>query len=267
MDEINAKQLNDEGRDLWNNKAQFWDDLHGADGNAFHRTLVSPSVERLLALKAGERVLDIGCGTGVLARRLQELGGVVTACDFSEELIKIAQQYETTQVIDYRVIDATDEDALLSLGVGQFDAITCTMALMDMPVIAPMYRAVGQLLKADGRFVLANIHPAFNSNHPVFMLEMDDVDGVIRYIRSIKISRYLEIPPQKGAGAENEPNPHYYYHRPLQQLLGEAFEAGLVLDGIDEPAFTKDMAEAKTGVGWSRLWQIPAVLTCRLRIV
>ncbi len=67
--------LNDEGRALWDQKAAFWDTLHGDAGNKFHRQLVSPAVERLLALRAGERVLDIACGSGVMARRLAELGG------------------------------------------------------------------------------------------------------------------------------------------------------------------------------------------------
>jgi cyclopropane fatty-acyl-phospholipid synthase-like methyltransferase len=40
-------------------------------------------VERLLALQPGERVLDVACGNGVMARRLALLGGRVTAVDFS----------------------------------------------------------------------------------------------------------------------------------------------------------------------------------------
>jgi hypothetical protein len=55
-------------RAIWDSKADSWDDLHGEDGNDFHHTLVSPPVERLLALRPGERVLDIAWGTGMLAR-------------------------------------------------------------------------------------------------------------------------------------------------------------------------------------------------------
>src|SRR5262245_12952222 len=107
---MDAKRLNDEGRELWNQKAKFWDELHGDKGNRFHQELVSPAVERLLNLQAGERVLDIGCGNGVLARRLAELGGKVMAIDFSAELIELAKGRGGD--IDYRVVDATDEAAL-----------------------------------------------------------------------------------------------------------------------------------------------------------
>lgn len=265
---MDTKRYNDEGRDLWNGKATFWDNLHGDEGNSFHRTLVSPSVEHLLELQAGESVLDIGCGNGVLARRLAELGGKVTAVDFSSELIALAKErgQASGEPIRYDVADATDEDALLALGIAQFDAIVCTMALMDMPVIAPMYRAVRQLLGENGRFVFSTMHPAFSSNHPIFIMERGDANGELYTHYSLKISNYLDISPMKGAGAVDEPNPHYYYHRPMQDLLGTAFEAGLVLDGMDEPAFPRIPINRKQTVGWDTLWQIPPVLSCRLRV-
>jgi 2-polyprenyl-3-methyl-5-hydroxy-6-metoxy-1,4-benzoquinol methylase len=260
---MDEKRLNEEGRELWNQKAKFWDELHGDRGNAFHQTLVSPAVERLLNLQAGERVLDVGCGNGVLARRLSELGGKVKAVDFSAELIELAKARGGE--IDYGVVDATDEAALRELGEGQFEAIVCTMAMMDMPTLTPMFRAVKALLKTDGRFVFATMHPAFNSNNPVFVLERGDSNGQIYSNHTLKISEYLYLASSKGAGAPNEPNPHYYYHRPLHELLGEAFAAGLVMDGIEEPAFPRDESKMKGCISWDTLWQIPPVLAGRLR--
>lgn len=258
---MDAKQLNDEGRELWNAKAKFWDDLHGDKGNQFHQTLISPAVERLLNLQAGERVLDIGCGNGVLARRLAALGCKVTGVDFSAELIRLAEA--RSENIDYHVVDATDEIALRALGEGQFDAITCTMALMDMPEILPMFRAVKRLLAVGGRFVFATMHPAFNSNNPVFLMERGDRDGEVYTEFALKIKDYLHFSPTKGAGAPNEPNPHYYYHRPLHELLGTAFAAGLVMDGIEEVAFPRD--DTVNRPTWTAYWQIPPVFAARLR--
>lgn len=264
---MDAKQLNDAGRAMWNNKASFWDALHGDDGNEFHRTLVSPSVERLLNLQAGERVLDIGCGNGVLARRLATLGGDVTASDFSAELITRAKKRGQTSgtPIEYKIVDATDENALRALGENSFKAVTCTMALMDMPVIAPLFRAVNRLLDDGGRFVFANMHPAFNSNNPIFMIEKGDKDGELYTEYALKLREYLHMPPVKGVGAADEPNPHYYYHRPLHEILNTAFEAGLVMDGIEEPAFPRSDAPDQRPT-WASMWQFPPVLTARLSV-
>jgi 2-polyprenyl-3-methyl-5-hydroxy-6-metoxy-1,4-benzoquinol methylase len=266
MDE-QTSALNDEGRQLWDLKAEFWDNLHGDEGNQFHRKLIGPAVERLLALQAGERVVDIACGSGVMARRLAQLGGRVTATDFSAALIERARLrgQSSGEPIQYEVVDATDEEALAALGEGQFDAAVSTMALMDMPVVAPLYRAVRRLLKPGGRFVIATAHPAFNSNNPVFSHDLGDDNGRLVETLVLKFAGYLDVPPTKAVGARNEPAPHNYYHRPLHQLWGEAFAAGLVLDGLEEPAFTKADARPDRPLNWDNFWQFPPVMAARFR--
>jgi 2-polyprenyl-3-methyl-5-hydroxy-6-metoxy-1,4-benzoquinol methylase len=133
--------LNEEGRALWEQKAAFWDELHGDEGNQFHRSLVAPAVERLLALRPGERVLDVACGNGVMSRRLAALGGRVTAVDFSPALIEMARRrgQPDGDPIQYSVVDATDEEALAALGAGQFDAVVwdCDLTVFTCLRIEP----------------------------------------------------------------------------------------------------------------------------------
>ena len=264
---MDIKKLNDEGRELWNRKAKFWDGLHGDNGNIFHRRLVEPSVLQLLDLRPGDTVLDIGCGNGALARRLAALGAQVTAIDFSDQLIKLAR-WRTDSVglnVEYLVLDATDKAALLNLGQARFDAITCTMTLMDIPTTEPLFRAAASLLRAGGRFVFSMMHPAFNSNNPIFLHEKEDRGGAVIEHFSIKLRQYLDMPPVKGAGAPGEPTPHFYYHRPLEELLGSAFTAGFVLDGLREPAFSTEDADNSALLSWASFSQFPPILSGRLR--
>lgn len=112
--------LNAEVREIWNTNADFWNERMG-EGNEFHRVLIGPTQERLLELRPGERVLDIGCGNGQFARRMADLGGRVVALDISPRMIENARALANDEWIEYRVVDATDRAALSSLGTRQFD--------------------------------------------------------------------------------------------------------------------------------------------------
>src|SRR5215470_12051115 len=73
-------ELNEAVREIWDRNADFWNERMG-DGNEFHRVLIGPAQERLLDLRPGESVLDIGCGNGQFTRRLAQLGARVLAFD------------------------------------------------------------------------------------------------------------------------------------------------------------------------------------------
>ena len=79
------QQANEKIRNAWNQCAAFWDGRMG-DGNELVAVLVWPATERLLNLRAGERVLDIACGNGLSSRRLAAKGADVVAFDFAENM-------------------------------------------------------------------------------------------------------------------------------------------------------------------------------------
>lgn len=239
MDEMDAQaRLIAEVRDIWDAKAAFWDE-HMGEGNTFQLELIGPAVERLLAVRAGERILDVGCGNGVSSRRLAHLGAQVVATDTSARFLELARSRspELSNRIEYRLVDAADEEQLLALGEGRFDALVCNMVLMDMPVIDPLARAGRRLLAPGGRFVFAVQHPAFNSNAVRFCAETETRgDGIEVTRHAVKMSDYLAVPPGKGPGMPGEPEPHWYFHRPLHELFGAFFRAGFALNGLEEPA-------------------------------
>ncbi len=141
----------------WEANASFWNERMG-EGNDFVNILEWPAIERLLDIQAGERVLDAACGNGLTSRRLAASGAEVTAFDFSPNMITCATERtakERTQStpgsIDYYVLDATDEAALVRLGESSFDAALCNMAMFDMAEIDPLLRAIYHLLRPGGR--------------------------------------------------------------------------------------------------------------------
>src|SRR3954447_3623029 len=146
-DDTKADKFLEESRAIWDQNAEAWDARIGG-GGGFQSILIAPTVEKMLAIQPSERVLDVACGNGIFSRRLAELGAKVVASDFSPKLIELARQRttEANATVEYHVADATNEAELLALGgdnpIQRFDAAVCLNALMDMPEIEPLFRAV-----------------------------------------------------------------------------------------------------------------------------
>lgn len=254
-----------QAKGIWDRNAAFWDEFF-KDGNDFHRTLVSPAVEKLLELHPGEVVLDVACGNGALARRLADLGAQVSACDASAVFIERAAARSAAYKgrITYSVLDAGDEAQLLGLDEGRFDAATCTMALMDMAQIDPLFRALARLVRPGGRFVFATAHPCFNANGALKTLEEADRDGELVVTRGIKVEKYITPYAALGLGVIGQPEAQYYFHRPLSVLLASAFRAGWSIDGLEEPTFPPETSGNRP-FSWAYYPEIPPVLAVRCR--
>jgi 2-polyprenyl-3-methyl-5-hydroxy-6-metoxy-1,4-benzoquinol methylase len=254
--------LSGETQRIWNHNARWWDGRMG-EGNDWHTRLIAPTVNRLLALRAGESVADLACGNGLLARDMARQGARVMACDFSAEFLECARTRsgEFGERIEYRLMDLSDAEQLAALGTGQFDAAVCNMAIMDMASITPLLAAVRRALRRDGRFVFSILHPCFNTNGTRLIAERDDVMGV-HY--AVRVDRYLGLAPETGLGILGQPVPHYYFHRPLSVLLAACFAAGFVVDGFEEPA-PGTLGQAEKPLTWDNYTEIPPILAVRLR--
>jgi SAM-dependent methyltransferase len=238
------------------------------EGNDFHRQLLLPTLDRLLALHAGERVLEIACGNGQFARWMAERKVNVVATDLSEKLIELAEKRtrDPQGRITYRVVDASKKVELERLGRGRFDAVVCNMALMDMPTVEPLARAVPRLMKPEGRFVFSVTHPCFNTGDTRRVARWSDEGGNVRESVGVEIRRYLTTRKVRGVAIIGQPEPQPYFERPISALLRPFLRSGLTLDALEEPSFP---APATTSLepwfSWSKsLTEIPPVLAARL---
>ena len=235
------------------------------EGNDFVRVLIGPSVERLLKPVAGEHVLDIACGNGNYCRWLADLGLTAVGVDLSSVFVERATERsgEYGDRIRYAVLDATDGDALADVVGAPFDAVMCNMAMMDMAEIDPMLQTLPKLLKPEGRFVFSITHPCFNTMGMAKVAEEVDVNGDLRTQYSVKVWRYKTPTSGKGLGMVGQPRPQYYFDRPLEVLLGACFEAGFVVEGLEEPSFPPGTTVTRP-LGWSNFHELPPVLVVRL---
>lgn len=122
---------------------QTWDPASYARSARFVSDLGTPVVQ-LLAPKAGERILDLGCGDGVLTKKLADLGCDVVAVDSS------VPQVEAARKLGLKAFVIRGEDLPYN---EEFDAVFSNAALHWIKSADVMLAGVYRSLKPGGRFV------------------------------------------------------------------------------------------------------------------
>jgi len=106
---------------------------------------------------AGKKVIDIGCGGGILSEAMAHRGARVTGIDMGEAPLSVARLHllESGLEIDYRQITA---EAMAEECPGQFDVVTCLEMLEHVPDPASVIRACHALVKPDGQVFFSTIN-------------------------------------------------------------------------------------------------------------
>lgn len=107
---------------------------------------------------AGKRVLDVGCGGGILSDSMARRGASVLGIDLAGKALKVAQLHALeacTPSIEYREVAA---EVLAAEMPGQFDVVTCMEMLEHVPQPASVVQACAALAKPGGWLFFSTIH-------------------------------------------------------------------------------------------------------------
>jgi 2-polyprenyl-6-hydroxyphenyl methylase/3-demethylubiquinone-9 3-methyltransferase len=149
---------------------------------------------------SGARVLDVGCGGGILSEALAAEGARVTGIDMGEAPLRVARLHmeKTGRRIDYR---RTTVERLAAAEPSSFDVVTCMELLEHVPRPASIVRACSRLVKPGGDVFFATINRNFKS----FVFAVIGAEYVLRLLaRGTHRFRMFVKPAELARWAEGE---------------------------------------------------------------
>ena len=137
--------------------AEKWWDKSG-DFKPLH--VINPLRANYIASKVdltGKKILDVGCGGGILAEALSDAGAIVTGIDAAGPGIEIAKLHAQDNNKSINYMESTAED-LLNSSEEKFDIVTCLEVLEHVPDPELLVLTCINLLKSEGDLFLSTIN-------------------------------------------------------------------------------------------------------------
>jgi 2-polyprenyl-6-hydroxyphenyl methylase / 3-demethylubiquinone-9 3-methyltransferase len=155
----------------WDPDSEMFGPLHKLD------PLRVAWIDRLAGGVAGKRVLDVGCGGGILSESLAARGAQVLGIDLSDKALGVAKLHklESGAKVDYRNVAAED---LAAEQPGAFDVVTCMEMLEHVPDPGSIVRACATLARPGGLVAFSTI----NRNPKSYLLAILGAEYVLNLL-------------------------------------------------------------------------------------
>ncbi|WP_218871316.1 bifunctional 2-polyprenyl-6-hydroxyphenol methylase/3-demethylubiquinol 3-O-methyltransferase UbiG [Chitinibacter bivalviorum] len=126
---------------------------------------------------SGLKILDVGCGGGILSEGLAERGAEVTGIDLAEKSLKVAQLhlFESGLKVDYRKVPVEE---LAAAEPESYDVVTCMEMLEHVPSPASIVEACARLVKPGGWVFFSTL----NRNAKAYMLAVVGAEYVLNML-------------------------------------------------------------------------------------
>jgi len=216
--------MHDKGKTSWGKEAAWYSE-HLANEDTYHAKVILPNLLRLIDPKAGQKVLEIGCGEGFFAEEIAKKGSTVTGCDISPELIALAKKKGKANYL------VTPAQNLSMFENNSFDVVLAVLTLQNMERLDVVMKEVSRVLVPRGRFV-------FVLNHPMIRIPQAsswdyDEEKKVQYRRldAYLSERRTAIDMHPGKGKKSLT---YSFHRSLQEYMKLLRGGGFTITRLEE---------------------------------
>lgn len=210
----------------WGKVSAWYDELLG-DEDTYQKKVILPNLLRILDIKKGDSILDVGCGQGLFSREMAMLGAEVKGIDISKELIAIAKARNNKNIF-YTVGSASDP---LPFEENYFDKAIIILAIQNIADAGKVFEGVKKVLKKDGSLIMVLNHPAFRipkgSDWGFDEEKKSQFRKIYEYMSEKKVSILMN--PGKKQSAKT-----FSFHRPLQMYFKLLSRNGFAITRLEE---------------------------------
>jgi SAM-dependent methyltransferase len=215
-------------RTSWQPVSGWYDTAVGAEGDYTHREIVIPNTVRMLDLVSGARLVDLGCGQGILARSIPRTIAY-TGIDIAPALISAARIRDQNPAHRYYVGDATGK---LPVADREFTHAAAVLALDNIEHPDRLMGTASDHLRPGGCFL-------FVINHPCFRIPRQsgweiDERNKIQYRRLNRYLSPLSIPITAHPGKGQSSPVTWTFHYPVGQYVRWLSETGFATVDMEE---------------------------------
>ena len=125
----------------------------------------------------GKRVIDIGCGGGLLSEGMARRGATVTGIDLGEAPLAVARLHAEQSDVEVEYLQVLAEE-IAEQRAGEYDAVTCLEMLEHVPDPSSVIRACAKLVKPGGQVFFSTI----NRNPKAFLFAIVGAEYVLRLL-------------------------------------------------------------------------------------
>ena len=240
--------------DGWDAIAQWYDGWVGKDGSQHHQKLAIPAILDLLELQPQQHILDVGCGSGVLAPYIAESGATYTGIDISRQLIRQAQRYHQPHG---RFIVGDARELQRWIAPNSIDACAYLLSIQDMNPLHAVIDSAAKVLKMGGIMALVMTHPCFRIPRQSGWGYEEN-----RKLQYRRLDRYLS--PLNIPMKQHKNGVTISFHRPLQTYINTLGDYGLLVEKLDE---ITTFQEGKTRAEQRANEEFPLFMAVRARKV
>lgn len=210
----------------WGGVAHWYDTLLAGD-DTYQARVILPNIIRAMAIRKGERVLDLACGQGFFTRAFFQEGADATGVDIGKQLILIAKK-ESPKEIKYFPHSAED---LSLFENNSFDKITIVLAIQNIEAPHKVFKECARVLSPAGKLFIVLNHPAFRIPKASAWGFDEDAKTQYRRIDSYMSESKVEIEMNPS---KRDTKTTISFHRPLQYYFKTLANSGFAVLRLEE---------------------------------